>query len=183
MLEKIKGDKFALSIAFLSILSISPNSYYAYIVAYGGNKSLLIQFQAILFATLLPFSILYYTLKKNERLSLFFAIIELSMSYIHFFTYNSEHNANINSTWVFIAKLIVPLSMPISVYFYVHTIESKTIKEVNNDYEKTKEIDNLKNHIKYENDKELPFLYEKPQKIKLASKKVKDDENQSKKKV
>lgn len=124
LIQLLRSNSFAIYIAIASVLVQSFHSFYAFYKISSLNGSYWGIAQAALFALIVDCAVLFYTVRKNTKVTWMFAFVMVLINLYVYYTH-------LGLTFDFILGILISFVIPVSNYFYSEEIDD--IKEI--DYE------------------------------------------------
>lgn len=133
LIDRIKSDNFALGLAIFSVIIQGGHSGYVF-MSLTSFTGWLAYTHSISMAMVISGAILYFTLKKNSKLSLSFAVFESLINIAYYIKFIITDD---KSFWLLSIAIPISVVLPITVYYYSEHIDSPNKEENNGDQDTT----------------------------------------------
>jgi hypothetical protein len=170
LLRKLKSNEFALAVAILSVIVQSFHSYTAFynISSLKGTGWGICQ--AVLFAAVFDFAILFYTVRNKKDVvlgaSIFMVIINIYYYYQH-----------LGLTFEFIFGCLIAMIIPTTQYYYSEEIKEPEIADVEYETNEERELREANNQLQHEADKNRQDIRELDEHLGRRLKDIEELEN------
>jgi len=116
LIQLLRSNSFAIYIAIASVLVQSFHSFYAFYKISSLNGSWWGIAQAVLFALIVDCAVLFYTVRKNTKVTWMFAFVMVLINLYVYYTH-------LGLTFDFILGILISFVIPVSNYFYSEEID------------------------------------------------------------
>lgn len=120
LIDRIKSDNFALGLAIFSVIIQGGHSAYVF-MSLTSFSGWLAYTHSISMAMIISGAILYFTLKKNKKLSLYFSIFESLINIAYYIKFMIVEE---KSFWLLTIAVPIAVVLPITVYYYSEHIDT-----------------------------------------------------------
>lgn len=119
MIQRLKGNDFALLVAVLSILAQTPHTYFVmHSLSHPELDPALRVAQAMLTALVLDMALLFYTVRNRSSITWYFAISQIFINVYYYYT-------TVSISEQMIPAVIISVMLPVSIHFYSQELKEE----------------------------------------------------------